>query len=757
MWRKTRMKSWAGAVVLALAMGCSKPSADEHLKKAEAFLTESRLPEAILELRAAVQADPKRGDIRAKLADAYMQNRDLSAAAREYINAADLLPDDFKAQLNAGSILLLAQQFEDAKLRAQKAVQIDPKSADAQILLGNALAGLKDFDGALDEYQESLVLNPTQDLAYANIGAIQSHLGKIEEAEKTFRKAVDASPKSVKARLGLANFLFNIRPVEAEQVLKEALALDANDLTANRALGLYYVQTKRLPEAEPYFQTITRLANTPESKLGLADYYVLVKRYDDARKLLRDVAGTEKQYAVATVRLAVVDLMENNRAQAATKIHEVLEKYPKDGPARVMNIRLLLLDRKVEEALAAAQAMVNDDSNSTYAARAYAVIGDIQARRDLNEDAIKAYNEVIKREPASVEAQLALASVYVRLRDYNQASTFIKGVLGRDPKNPMARALEVRLLLSQGRSDKATEELKSLTKEFPNAPPVLNLIAAQHLSNRQLDAARETYLKVLKIAPNDLEASAGLIGVDMASGKGKDALARIETALKTSTPTPELLILAGQAYAASGDSKRAEEMLNKAIETDPSRMAAYGLLGQLYIREKRLDDAKDQFQQIITKNPASVGANTMLAMLLEMQGRTADAEKQYEKTLTVDSKAAVAANNLAWIYVSSGRSLDEALGLAQTALQKLPDEPNVNDTIGWIYFKKGLIPQAIQHLEIGVKNDPNDPSKHYRLGMAHIRNRDLEKARKELNQALASKTDFPESADARKALADINR
>ena len=55
MLRRTRMKSWAGAAVLALAMGCSKPSADEHLKKAEAFLTESRLPEAILELRAGTQ------------------------------------------------------------------------------------------------------------------------------------------------------------------------------------------------------------------------------------------------------------------------------------------------------------------------------------------------------------------------------------------------------------------------------------------------------------------------------------------------------------------------------------------------------------------------------------------------------------------------------------------------------------------------------------------------------------------------------
>jgi cytochrome c-type biogenesis protein CcmH/NrfG len=94
-----------------------------------------------------------------------------------------------------------------------------------------------------------------------------------------------------------------------------------------------------------------------------------------------------------------------------------------------MNMRLLILDRKVRgspgSGASNGQTMT---PNSPYATRAYAVIGDIQARRDLNEDAIKASHEVIRREPASVEAQLALASVYVRLRDYNQASTFIKGV-----------------------------------------------------------------------------------------------------------------------------------------------------------------------------------------------------------------------------------------------------------------------------------------------------------------------------------------
>ena len=47
-----------------LAGACSKPNADTHVRKANTYDEQSRLPEAIADYRLALQADPKRGDIR---------------------------------------------------------------------------------------------------------------------------------------------------------------------------------------------------------------------------------------------------------------------------------------------------------------------------------------------------------------------------------------------------------------------------------------------------------------------------------------------------------------------------------------------------------------------------------------------------------------------------------------------------------------------------------------------------------------------
>jgi cellulose synthase operon protein C len=50
----------------------------------------------------------------------------------------------------------------------------------------------------------------------------------------------------------------------------------------------------------------------------------------------------------------------------------------------------------------------------------------------------------------------------------------------------------------------------------------------------------------------------------------------------------------------------------------------------------------------------------------------------------------VVANQLAYIYLEHGGDVNVALGLAQQAKQKMPDSPNVADTLGWAYYKSGL-------------------------------------------------------------------
>ena len=120
-----------------------------------------------------------------------------------------MLPDDAAAQVKAGNFLLVARQFEDAKTRASNVLTKDAKNVDAQILLGNAQAGLKNFDEALSDYQQATTLNPTDDRAYSNTGVLQIFRGQKAEAEASFRKAVEVAPKSISAHMALANFFLS--------------------------------------------------------------------------------------------------------------------------------------------------------------------------------------------------------------------------------------------------------------------------------------------------------------------------------------------------------------------------------------------------------------------------------------------------------------------------------------------------------------------------------------------------------------------
>src|SRR2546428_5807979 len=196
----SNLKYWprvlAGALLgVTVRVGGRKPDAGLPARRGMEFFDKAKYPEAIVEFRAALQVNTKLGAVHFKLADAYVKVGDGKNALREYVRAADLLPDNVIAQIKAGSHLLIARSFEDAKSRAERALAIDPKNTDAQILKGNILAGLKDLDGAMSEYQATIAQDPTEINAYANLGTLQYAGGRKEEAEATFKKAVDAAPK----------------------------------------------------------------------------------------------------------------------------------------------------------------------------------------------------------------------------------------------------------------------------------------------------------------------------------------------------------------------------------------------------------------------------------------------------------------------------------------------------------------------------------------------------------------------------------
>src|SRR4051812_1390402 len=142
------------SAVLLIALCSSGCFRDPHAamlkyaKSGDEYAAAGKIAEAIIEYRNALEKEPRAGDVRLKLADAYFKQGEGAKGVQEYIRAADVVTDS-TVQLRAGTLLLMARRFDDAKVRAEKVLAAEPKNVDAQVLLANALAGLKDLDGAV--------------------------------------------------------------------------------------------------------------------------------------------------------------------------------------------------------------------------------------------------------------------------------------------------------------------------------------------------------------------------------------------------------------------------------------------------------------------------------------------------------------------------------------------------------------------------------------------------------------------------------
>ena len=103
--------------IALLTIGCSNPeyAKQEYLKSGDRYAADKKYSEAVVQYRNAIQQDPRFGEARLKLADTYEKLNDPENALREYVRAADLLPNNVTAQVKAAGYLLLMRQFEDAK------------------------------------------------------------------------------------------------------------------------------------------------------------------------------------------------------------------------------------------------------------------------------------------------------------------------------------------------------------------------------------------------------------------------------------------------------------------------------------------------------------------------------------------------------------------------------------------------------------------------------------------------------------------
>ena len=77
------------------------------------------------------------------------------------------------------------------------------------------------------------------------------------------------------------------------------------------------------------------------------------------------------------------------------------------------------------------------------------------------------------------------------------------------------------------------------------------------------------------------------------------------------------------------------------------------------------------------------------------------------------------------------------------------------DTLGWVYYKKGLYDSAMAEFKASLAKAPENPTIAYHLGLAYYKKGEPERAKAELERALELSDKFDGAEEAKKVLAEI--
>ena len=756
MQQRLRLAVVFAALLAGIACGASG-SRDDHMKRGDDYMAKQKIKEAIVEYQSAIVADGRYGPARQKLGEALLKDNNALKAYRELVNAADLMPDNLPAQIRAGQILLQVAQYEDAKTRADKVLAKDPKNVDAFILKGNALAGLKDMTGAFAALNDAIRTDPTRGEGYTHLGALQFVQGDMARAEAEFKRAVAADPKSVPAKLALANLYWSTnRKPEAEALIKEANTLDPTSVLPNQALAMLYLGANRLAEAEEPLKAVAKYGEGYEGKIMLADYYANVHRLPEAKTIYEQVAASPGDgMPTAKLRLASLGLLDGDRAGAYRLINEILATNPTNLEALVARAQLLFADGKSDEALASARSAVTANPSAPLAQY---VLGDVLRARYQLEEAAAAYKEALRASSSSfAPANVALAKLSISAGRFAEGARYAQAAIDSVPGLAEAHLLLAQAQLAAGNTAAAETPLRLLGTAFPDSPTVQAELGRLLMAKGDKLGATSAFARALKkdaLQPTALE---GMVILDVQQKRQADARKRLDAALAASPKDTNLQLMAARLYAtAFSDVAASEAMLKRVLGADANNLAAFDMLAHLYIQTKNLPAATVEFEKLAERQPTSVANQTAVGLLQQLQGKPDEAKARYDKALALDPRAPVAANNLAQLYVDRNENLDVALNLAQTAKAGLPNSHEVDDTLGWIYYKKGNGPMAVSAMRQAVGAQPENAVYLYHLGAAYALNKDKVNARATLEKALKLQPAFPGADDARKILNSLN-
>jgi len=547
----------------------------------------------------------------------------------------------------------------------EKLIATEPGNIFLRMLEASTLGKLDQPEPALAKWLEveQKAQGQLQHLVviWKEVAELQTRLGRLADAEATWRKGLERLPAGHFERRTYLEGLIAVyrRTDRLPALIAELEPQSANDFEIlvtvarlyeeladdDKALAKYREAQKRRPSDEEartaalrilerigrpeevlqaYADLVRAFPREARYSLQLAGVYFQQGKQKEGQELLLKISRAQPNDP--GVHRALIDLWlrygERSARAAVENEYKILLRLEPDQDAHVVSLGAYYwsIDDH-QRAVATWKKLLKLGKNS---AEGHFLLAEVYADHEQNNDALAEYRAALAEDPQNERYMRALALVLERMGQGEEALTNWQRLLDRsDPQRPtsaaIAREARDHVIQIWEKGERLDREIDALTTRFEADPPDLpagRFLAASLIRLGRLPEARKVLERLDQVAPDDVETLTGLVQVYARQDEARKAIAVLERLARVSTRgAAEYLHRAADLALNIGDEALALRAARQVVELNPGDATAHARVGELYLRMGHRAEAAESWRVALTLDPRDFPTRFKLASL----------------------------------------------------------------------------------------------------------------------------------------------
>lgn len=692
--------------------------ADGVLVVSALMVRAGQAPEALWLLEESVRSFPDHAGLKLQLgATALVVGNPVRArAAVESVGRES--PEHLEALLVQAQAELSLGNLEPALELLAKAQEIYPDSAQVRATrIGTLLRENRLAEAAAVIEASRANADEAESIRLELIAAtIESSQGELAAAHARLVALNERQPSNAEILLALVSAKLHLeRADEARDFMRAEIARDPTQASLHAILARVLIGQGAFDAAESSLVEFARLSDTPAALSTLAQFYRDRGQLEQA--LATNAECVARFPESTTARLYLVEnLIESDLVAAERELSKLADIAPDDPQLEYLHARISLEKGEAADAVERLRHVVSrlDVAHTQYwLGRALEQTGDVEnaerryglallrdgnhaagaielmrlAERKGEWDAVATHAlSWVRRAPANKLAYGTAITALVRAGDLDVAERLAREYRLRDPLDALPAALLSFVLRTQNRLDEAETELTTARRDAGEHPELLAELGMLAAARGQLAAGEALLVEATQQAPDVARHHASLAALQLLRG----------------------------------DSQAGSRAVDRALELDPEQLAPLALRARYRATRGNLQGARSDCETYLRARPRNSPVRFMLGVVLTQLGEIELAIASYRLAIEADPREVAPRNNLALLLAEQG-DIAGALEVAQQAYGVADSNPDVIDTLGWLYLESGLPERSVGLLERALESAPTDPTIQYHLALAYTR------------------------------------